>query len=264
MNLEMLLEQDQKLSAKISSALAKLKKWFEDKIDEARVIFETIKEKVAEKLRKVTGKGTIEKDIVKDGKKLASKGESVNSVVGKIKSGLGDVKKQCNSVIKSCKDGIKAVASKSSEKAAQHKQEVLTGLKVTAGIVGGVSALVVAATAGTAYMDGKGAAKSANGDAGTAEKYLNKRDDVRAAFRDERKRELAEKKREIQDKVKGKVDEVKGKLKRESFELDEEEVMDHLLEEMAFIGEEEEVLAEDFMLEDFDLELDMMDDPDYL
>lgn len=269
MNLETLLEQEQKISGKISEALGKLRAWFEAKIEEARAVFETIKEKVAEKLRKVTGKGTLDKDIVKDGKKLASKGDSVSTVTGKIKAGLGEVKKQCNGVIKSCKDGIKAVANKSTEKAAEHKQDVLKGLKVTAGLVAGVGALVVGVTGASAYLDGKSVARSAGGDQGEAERLLQKRNDMRAAIRDDRKAKVKEKMDEMKHKAAyskaGKFATEVAYRAKNGGKLEETEIMDQLLEEMAFLGEDVEYgygYEEDLYLEDFDFEMEF--DPDYL
>lgn len=274
MNLETLLEQEQRISDKISEALAKLKKWFENKIDEARAIFETIKEKVADKLRKVTGKGTLKKDVVRNGEKLASKGESAGAVVGKVKTKLAEVKKQCNAVIKDCKDGIKAVAAKNSEKAAEHKESVLKGLKVTAGIVGGVSVLVAAAVgidAADSYAHyGK------DGET-TRDKVAATKFDMKQKM-DQRKIKAGDYKEYAQDKYADAKDRVlaagdvarakaheAGEKIKSKFKKEEAEIMEELLEQVAFIGEEFECeMEEDLYLEDFDLDLEMEFDPDYL
>lgn len=272
MNLETLLEQENRISDKISGALSKLRKWFEEKIEEAKRIFDAIKEKVSDKLRGVSSKGTISKDVVKNGKKLAKKGDSTSSVISKIKSQLSEVKQNCNEVIKSSKDGIKSVVAKNSEAAASHKQDVLKGLTITAGVVGGIGALIVAATGAAGYMDGKSAARNAGGDAGTAEKYLDRRNDTRDAFKDERKEKMKERITNAKEKAAGsKAGKVASDLKYRAThggKLEETDVMDHLLEEMTFLGEEDLYLEdydygyeEDLYLEDYDFDID---DIDYL
>lgn len=131
MNLEMLLEEENSIKGKITSALKALKEWFKKKIEQAKEIFETLKEKVVSKLRK-------NKDVPA-------------SAVSEVKSALSDAQSTCGEVVSDCKAGISAVEGGDAEKAADKKEKVIKGLKALAAIVGVVGGIL----AGRAYKNSK-------------------------------------------------------------------------------------------------------------
>ena len=144
-NLQYLIEEQNSIKNKITSALKTLKQWFLDKIDQIKEVFSTIKNKVIEKLRSFQKKSVLTKNIYDiNNNKILSKGDSSEKVQAEAKILLNQIKRDSDDTLKDCRDGVKSVSDNDTAKAAEKKSTVvkkLGGIRATILIIVGLFAV---------------------------------------------------------------------------------------------------------------------------
>ena len=143
MEIRALLKEENSIKDKISKALKTLKEWFLNKISQIKDIFTSIKSKVTNKLKSIKSGAILSNDIIdRSGKKILSKGDSVNKAKGTINATMGEIKKTGDSTIKDCREGIQSLSDDDTSKAIEQKKDVHNKIVALTVLVGVLSAIL--------------------------------------------------------------------------------------------------------------------------
>lgn len=130
MTLEMLLEEEKDVQDKIKHAVDTVVEWFKKKIEQTRQIFTTIRNKVANRIKNITFKkgATIKEDVIVDGEKILSQGDSPDKAIHMVQSELTNLREDCNEIVQDATKGINEAVHKDIEGAHEQKEKVSSKL----------------------------------------------------------------------------------------------------------------------------------------